>query len=207
MSEHAAKPTLTTSGGGTTAGSGGPWGTGSTARSADEAWGRAGRGHTGSSRTATTGAGQRRLWRVNRHSPQRISPGFPDFSTRNLISPEARVCLRAANLPVAGRALRPLVASLLLSAGLALGFGSAASAGVLERACNASPQQSSDRNLCGCIQQVADLTLSGREQKLAAGFFKDPQKAQVMRQSARRRDEKFWGKYKVFGEYAALYCS
>jgi hypothetical protein len=103
--------------------------------------------------------------------------------------------------------VRPLAASLLLAAGLALSLGSPASAGALERACNASGQQGSNRNLCGCIQQVADLTLTGREQKLAAGFFKDPQKAQVMRQSARRRDERFWQKYTAFGESAALYCS
>ncbi len=112
-----------------------------------------------------------------------------------------------AYLEAVRRMIRPLAASLLLSTGLALSFANTASAGALERACNASEQQGGNRNLCGCIQQVADLTLNGREQKLAAGFFKDPQKAQVMRQSARRRDETFWQKYLAFGESAALYCS
>ncbi len=133
--------------------------------------------------------------RGHRHAPSPV------------LRPVLRPVIWPAYLEAVRHMIRPLAASLLLSTGLALSFGGAASAGALERACNAAPQQGGNRNLCGCIQQVANLTLNGREQKLAAGFFKDPQKAQVMRQSARRRDETFWQKYLAFGESAALYCS
>ena len=133
--------------------------------------------------------------RGHRHAPSPV------------LQPVLRPVIWPAYLKTVRHMIRPLAASLLLSTGLALSFGSASSAGALEQACNAAPQQGGNRNLCGCIQQVANLTLNGREQKLAAGFFKDPQKAQVMRQSARRRDETFWQKYLAFGESAALYCS
>jgi len=54
---------------------------------------------------------------------------------------------------------------------------------------------------------VANSELSRTDQKLAAGFFKDPHKAQVMRQSDRRSHEKFWLRYKDYGQTAASVCS
>lgn len=82
----------------------------------------------------------------------------------------------------------------------------AASAGAVERACLSSDRKAANRNLCGCIQQVADLTLSNSDQRKAAGFFKDPQKAQDIRQSDNRSNEAFWKRYKSFGATASDYC-
>jgi hypothetical protein len=81
----------------------------------------------------------------------------------------------------------------------------AAQAGTIERACLASDRPKS-RALCGCIQQAADVTLSGREQRMAARFFTDPHRAQVVRQSDRHSDEQFWTRYQRFGATAEAYC-
>lgn len=83
----------------------------------------------------------------------------------------------------------------------------ATSAGVIERACNASDRKASNRSLCGCIQQAADMTLRNTEQRKAAKFFKDPHKAQELRQADGRSNEAFWKRYKNFGNTAAQHCS
>jgi hypothetical protein len=82
-----------------------------------------------------------------------------------------------------------------------------ASANVIERACNASGRKASNRSLCGCIQQVADFTLKNTDQRKAAKFFKDPHKAQVLRQADGSGNEAFWKRYKNFGSTAAQHCS
>lgn len=80
-------------------------------------------------------------------------------------------------------------------------------AGAIERACLGSDRKAANRALCGCIQQVADLTLDRRDQRLAAKFFKDPHKAQEIRQSDKSSHEVFWKKYRQFGDTAKAYCS
>ena len=80
-----------------------------------------------------------------------------------------------------------------------------AEAGMIERACLASDRPKS-RALCGCIQQAANVTLSGGEQRTAAAFFADPHRAQEVRQSDRARDERFWARYQRFGATAEAYC-
>ncbi|AJE45586.1 hypothetical protein [Celeribacter indicus] len=82
----------------------------------------------------------------------------------------------------------------------------AASAGAIERACLQSDRAAGNRSLCGCIQQVADVTLSNRDQRQAAKFFKNPQKAQDIRQSDNRSHEEFWRRYKAFGDAASNFC-
>ncbi|RVV99205.1 hypothetical protein EKE94_00465 [Mesobaculum littorinae] len=82
-----------------------------------------------------------------------------------------------------------------------------ASAGVVEKACLNSDRAQSNRQLCGCIQQVADMTLDGREQRQAAKFFAEPHQAQEIRQSDRPNHEVFWKKYRHFGATAESYCS
>jgi hypothetical protein len=79
-------------------------------------------------------------------------------------------------------------------------------AGAIERACLASDRPSKKRALCGCIQKAADVTLSGRDQRMAARFFTDPHRAQVARQSDRSNDEQFWTRYQRFGATAEAYC-
>ncbi len=81
-----------------------------------------------------------------------------------------------------------------------------AQAGTIERACNKSDRQAANRSLCGCIQDAADMTLSGSDQRLAAKFFDDPHMAQEIRQSDRPSHEVFWKRYKEFGATAKTYC-
>lgn len=92
--------------------------------------------------------------------------------------------------------------------GLCLAFSSTgeAIAGPIERACLKADRKSASRSLCNCVQQVADLTLDSGDQRLAATFFKDPHRAQVIRQSDNRSHESFWKRYKEFGANAESYC-
>ena len=83
---------------------------------------------------------------------------------------------------------------------------SAAQAGIIESACLRSDRDAATRALCGCIGNVADQTLSGSDQRRAAAFFKNPAKAQEVRQSDRASDEAFWLRYKGFGDTAEAYC-
>ncbi|MBJ3763385.1 hypothetical protein ILP92_11575 [Maribius pontilimi] len=92
-------------------------------------------------------------------------------------------------------------------AALVLCGAGTAQAGVIERACLKSDRQAANRSLCGCIQQVADVTLTRRDQKLAATFFREPHRAQEVRQSDNPRHETFWKKYRSFGSTAENYCS
>jgi hypothetical protein len=92
---------------------------------------------------------------------------------------------------------------------LAVAFGAAfvagaAQAGPIERACLRSDR---DAASCSCIQQVADMTLSGGDQRLAAKFFADPERAQNVFLSKRASDDAFWDRYKNFGATAEAYCA
>ena len=94
--------------------------------------------------------------------------------------------------------------TLVLAAALTV-LPALAGAGPIEQACNAS-SRSVSRALCGCIQQVANATLNGSDQRLAATFFRDPHKAQEVRQSDNRTHTVFWQRYKRFGATAESYC-
>ncbi len=82
-----------------------------------------------------------------------------------------------------------------------------AQADLIERACSTSGRDAANAQLCGCIQDVANLTLTPAEQRRAAEFFSDPHQSQVVRQSSRRQDEQFWERYKAFGETAEAFCT
>jgi hypothetical protein len=86
-------------------------------------------------------------------------------------------------------------------------LASSVAADVIERACLTSDRPAADRALCGCIQDVANLTLTPSEQKKAATFFGNPHRAQEVRQSISRSDQRFWERYKLFGQSAKTYCS
>jgi hypothetical protein len=81
-----------------------------------------------------------------------------------------------------------------------------AAAGPIERACMASDRGGS-RSLCSCIQQAADMTLSGGDQRRAAKFFNDPDRAHATWVSQSASDDAFWDRYKQFGETAEAYCA
>jgi hypothetical protein len=85
-------------------------------------------------------------------------------------------------------------------------FSGMATAGPIERACMAS-DRGGNRSLCGCIQQAADMTLSGGDQKRAAKFFKDPEAAHSTWTSQSASDDAFWDRYKSFGQTAEAYCA
>lgn len=84
-------------------------------------------------------------------------------------------------------------------------FSGAASARPIERACMAS-ERGGNRSLCACIQQAADMTLSGGEQRRAAKFFKNPEAAHKTWMSQSKSDDAFWERYKSFGQTAEAYC-
>jgi hypothetical protein len=80
-------------------------------------------------------------------------------------------------------------------------------AGPVENGCNRSSREAANPNLCDCIQQVADMTLNGSDQRRAASFFKDPEKAHKVWMSKSKSDDAFWDRYKAFGDMAEAYCS
>lgn len=99
--------------------------------------------------------------------------------------------------------------SFLFAAATAASFAvisGVAEAGPIERACMAS-DRGGNRSLCGCIQQAADMTLSGGDQRRAAKFFKDPEAAHATWTSQSKSDDAFWDRYKSFGQTAEAYCA
>lgn len=100
--------------------------------------------------------------------------------------------------------------STFLATAIALVLTASASmseAGPIERACLSSDRAAANRALCGCIQQVADMTLQGSDQRRAAAFFKDPEKAHATWMSQSASDDAFWDRYKNFGSTAEAYCA
>jgi len=97
--------------------------------------------------------------------------------------------------------------TLIFAGTLASIFATTAAAKVIETACNRSDRQDSNRAVCGCIQDAANLTLDKSDQKLAATFFRNPERAQVIRQSETSRNERFWERYEQFGVTAQEFCS
>lgn len=83
----------------------------------------------------------------------------------------------------------------------------AAFAGPVERACLRSDRDAANRRVCACIQQVADMTLGGGDQRRAARFFTDPDAAHETWLSQRPADDAFWERYKNFGATAEAYCA
>ncbi|AQS49368.1 MULTISPECIES: hypothetical protein [Thioclava] len=87
----------------------------------------------------------------------------------------------------------------------AVALASMASAGPIDNAC-LKAGRASNPGTCGCIQQVADMTLSHRDQRRAASFFHDPDRAQEVRMSDRKSDSDFWDRYKNFASTAEGFC-
>lgn len=81
-----------------------------------------------------------------------------------------------------------------------------AGASLIERACLKADRPAASQALCRCTQVAADRMLSERDQRLAATFFKDPDRAQEIRQSDRRSHEAFWTRYKQFRDQALASC-
>lgn len=80
------------------------------------------------------------------------------------------------------------------------------SSGPISRACLSSDRKARNSRLCGCIQTVANQSMSGADQRKAARFFSSPQRAQDVKMSDRPSDDAFWDRYKVFAERSERSC-
>ncbi len=81
-----------------------------------------------------------------------------------------------------------------------------AASGTINRACRASDRPAASRELCGCIQRVANKSLSRTERRKVAKWFADPHQAQQIRMSDRSSDEQLWLRYKAFGQKVRATC-
>jgi len=79
--------------------------------------------------------------------------------------------------------------------------------GDVARACMAGGRQAANPALCSCVQSVANQSLSAAEQRRAASFFEDPQRAQDTRQSSNSGDSAFWHRYRAFADRASAQCA
>ena len=92
---------------------------------------------------------------------------------------------------------------------MARNYGGAAmtfASGPIADGCLSAGRKAANRQLCGCVQGVANRSLSGSDQRLAASFFRDPHRSQEVRQSDSARHEDFWKRYKAFAEQAEQTC-
>lgn len=97
---------------------------------------------------------------------------------------------------------------ILLTAAAVMALASPAPAGgPIERACKKLDRKAATSSTCRCVQKIANSQLSRKDQRKAAKFFKDPHKAQELRQSSNSASEAFWLRYKEFGNLAARHCS
>jgi hypothetical protein len=86
------------------------------------------------------------------------------------------------------------------------GGGRPVASGPISDACLASDRKARSPVLCGCIQAVANDTLSGGDQRRAVRFYRDLQSAQDTRQSDRPGDQRFWQAYTAYAERAERVC-
>lgn len=96
---------------------------------------------------------------------------------------------------------------LLIAAAAVVLIAPPALAGPIDSACLRSERGAQNRPVCGCIQQVADMTLSRADQRRAARFFRDADEAQSVRMSTSDNDNAFWARYKNFAATAEAYCA
>lgn len=78
--------------------------------------------------------------------------------------------------------------------------------GPIYSACLQAGRKQASRERCGCVQAVADQSLISNDQRRGAAFFKNPHQAQEVRTSDRTMDERFWLRWKAFGDAAAQIC-
>lgn len=83
---------------------------------------------------------------------------------------------------------------------------SRAVSGPILAACLSAGRTGATRERCGCVQSVANTSLSSGDQRLGASFFSDPHRAQEIRQSDSSANAAFWERWKAFGDEAARIC-
>ena len=60
--------------------------------------------------------------------------------------------------------------------------------------------------LCGCVQQVANQTLSASDRSRVADFFADPEVAHAMRINDSPFADSFWERYQNFVRTSETVC-
>lgn len=96
---------------------------------------------------------------------------------------------------------------LVLLAGLALAAcGGGGASGPIGSACVRADRDAANPALCSCIQRVANQSLSTADQRRAADFFANPDKAEQVRRSDATRDDQFWDRYRAFASRAEAVC-
>ncbi|WP_370400235.1 hypothetical protein [Sulfitobacter sp. JB4-11] len=78
--------------------------------------------------------------------------------------------------------------------------------GPLQQACQADGRKAASRARCGCVQAVADRSLSAGDQRRGASLWTNPARLQEIRQSDSAGNERFWKEWKAFGQEAARLC-
>lgn len=73
--------------------------------------------------------------------------------------------------------------------------------GPIGTACMEADRRAANARLCSCVQRTASDHLSRAEQRRAAQFFAEPDKAQEARGSSR-----FWTRYRQFSSAAERRC-
>ena len=79
--------------------------------------------------------------------------------------------------------------------------------GPISQACLRSGRDAANTRLCSCVQGTANQTLSRSDQDLAASFYRDPQRAQQIRQSNSSRNQAFWRRYTTYATRAEEVCA
>ena len=101
----------------------------------------------------------------------------------------------------------PLLSALVLTLSVAGALAPVpAKANPIERACLESSRAAGDRELCSCVGEAANRTLTARQMREGARFFTDPQRAQEVRDSTSRRHEDMWRAWNDFGQTAEDMC-
>ncbi len=94
----------------------------------------------------------------------------------------------------------------MLVVALAAGCAGGGVAGKSVRPASPAGREAASRSLCSCIQGAANETLAAADQRRAATFFADPQRAHDTRFSDRPADDAFWDRYDAFVDRARSRC-
>ena len=109
---------------------------------------------------------------------------------------------RSAPAPAPVQTVDPETGEVVFTAPVALPFAT----GPIYRACQAEGRKAASNARCGCVQAVADQSLSGADQARGAKYFANPGRLQEVRQSDNAGNERFWLAWKAFGQDAAAQC-
>ncbi|MDW3224360.1 MAG: hypothetical protein R8G34_16020 [Paracoccaceae bacterium] len=79
--------------------------------------------------------------------------------------------------------------------------------GPIGSACLAQNRRSATQQRCGCIQEVANRTLTSSQQARSTRFFNEPSLLQDVRQSSAPSNVRFWEAWQRFAETSQAVCA